>query len=228
MGSTRMSSKLATLTAAAAASVMVFCTAPANAYNIIGTEDQVNGFVGDLFGGMFSNGPYSVASDGESYFNPYNWPGYNGNSDTSDGLNFSVVGYNWYQAAGSIWTPNGYNSWVLPADLSSIGCGTENETTCEPRGHFWSPNAWVPAALGTWVILEWGKGDVDWVGRPGWSDVIITYNDANNNANLLFYSDFVPNGTIPEPSTWVMMLLGFAGLGFAGYRARKQTADIAA
>jgi hypothetical protein len=27
--------------------------------------------------------------------------------------------------------------------------------------------------------------------------------------------------TVPEPSTWAMMLLGFAGLGFAGYRSRK-------
>jgi len=27
--------------------------------------------------------------------------------------------------------------------------------------------------------------------------------------------------TIPEPSTWAMMLLGFAGLGFAGYRRVK-------
>jgi hypothetical protein len=26
---------------------------------------------------------------------------------------------------------------------------------------------------------------------------------------------------IPEPSTWAMMLLGFAGLGYAGYRKRK-------
>jgi PEP-CTERM motif len=26
---------------------------------------------------------------------------------------------------------------------------------------------------------------------------------------------------IPEPSTWAMMLLGFAGLGYAGYRTRK-------
>jgi hypothetical protein len=25
----------------------------------------------------------------------------------------------------------------------------------------------------------------------------------------------------PEPSTWVMMLLGFAGLGFAGFRSRR-------
>jgi hypothetical protein len=30
--------------------------------------------------------------------------------------------------------------------------------------------------------------------------------------------------TVPEASTWAMMLLGFAGLGFAGYRARKTPA----
>jgi Beta-1,3-glucanase/PEP-CTERM motif len=29
---------------------------------------------------------------------------------------------------------------------------------------------------------------------------------------------------IPEPSTWVMMGLGFAGLAFAGYRAKRKTA----
>jgi PEP-CTERM motif len=28
-------------------------------------------------------------------------------------------------------------------------------------------------------------------------------------------------GSVPEPSTWAMMLLGFAGLGFAGYRRAK-------
>jgi hypothetical protein len=28
----------------------------------------------------------------------------------------------------------------------------------------------------------------------------------------------------PEPSTWVMMILGFAGLAFAGYRTRRRTA----
>jgi hypothetical protein len=28
-------------------------------------------------------------------------------------------------------------------------------------------------------------------------------------------------GAIPEPSTWAMILLGFAGLGFAGYRKAK-------
>jgi hypothetical protein len=29
-----------------------------------------------------------------------------------------------------------------------------------------------------------------------------------------------PSSAIPEPSTWAMMLLGFAGLGFASYLRR--------
>ena len=30
------------------------------------------------------------------------------------------------------------------------------------------------------------------------------------------------NSTVPEPSTWAMMLIGFAGLGFAGYRRTRK------
>jgi hypothetical protein len=32
------------------------------------------------------------------------------------------------------------------------------------------------------------------------------------------------NTSVPEPSTWAMMLVGFAGLGFAGHRATRKTA----
>jgi hypothetical protein len=35
-------------------------------------------------------------------------------------------------------------------------------------------------------------------------------------------------GTIPEPSTWAMMLTGFAGLGFVGYRKAKRKGIAAA
>jgi hypothetical protein len=31
----------------------------------------------------------------------------------------------------------------------------------------------------------------------------------------------VTTANVPEPSTWAMMLLGFAGLGFAGYRRTR-------
>ncbi len=32
-----------------------------------------------------------------------------------------------------------------------------------------------------------------------------------------------PLGAVPELSTWAMMLLGFAGLGFAGYHQARKT-----
>jgi hypothetical protein len=35
---------------------------------------------------------------------------------------------------------------------------------------------------------------------------------------------FVYEVTVPESPTWVMMLIGFAGLGYAGYRASRKTA----
>jgi hypothetical protein len=38
---------------------------------------------------------------------------------------------------------------------------------------------------------------------------------------------FVEFSVVPEPSTWAMMLLGFAGLGFAGYRQRQKLAGAA-
>jgi PEP-CTERM motif len=33
---------------------------------------------------------------------------------------------------------------------------------------------------------------------------------------------------VPEPSTWAMMLIGFAGLGYAGHRASRKSAALVA
>jgi PEP-CTERM motif len=203
--------KFGLVASAALVAGLVAGSAPANAATLIGTETFSGGFNGPLFPGT----AYLVASDGEASFDPYG-----AGFDTSDGLNFSGVGFPWSQAADSHWTALGNQTWVLPAVIP--GCGAENETTCEPAGHFVSPDAWSPGFTGTFVIGEWGPGDVDHVGGS-YSDIIYLYNNAAG-ANVLFYSDFAGSGGVPEPSTWAMMLVGFAGLGFAGYRTKAKLA----
>jgi hypothetical protein len=54
----------------------------------------------------------------------------------------------------------------------------------------------------------------------------IAFKDLSLTADS-FSSNFV-TGAVPEPSTWAMMLLGFAGVGFIGYRRRSKPASVAA
>jgi hypothetical protein len=42
------------------------------------------------------------------------------------------------------------------------------------------------------------------------------------------YQGYVQGNTVPEPATWAMMLLGFAGLGYAGYRKSWKHSSFAA
>jgi hypothetical protein len=77
----------------------------------------------------------------------------------------------------------------------------------------------APADLQSWtrdnispnnLEPDWLRVGTDIVGAVGDPPTITQFNAAFSLS------------TVPEPSTWAMMLLGFAGLGFAGYRqARK-------
>ena len=52
---------------------------------------------------------------------------------------------------------------------------------------------------------------------------VSTIGDGTNDVGSSFTFVHV-SGAIPEPSTWAMMLLGFAGLGYVGYRKARQAA----
>jgi hypothetical protein len=66
-------------------------------------------------------------------------------------------------------------------------------------------------------------------------DLILGEVDNNSVVNLGFFSGpvdltldeapgiFVLGGVVPEPSTWAMLLLGFAGLGCVGYRQARRS-----
>jgi hypothetical protein len=58
---------------------------------------------------------------------------------------------------------------------------------------------------------------------------IVTF-AVNNDGNFLYDSAGLTatiSPSVPEPSTWAMMVLGFAGLGLAGYRKAKTGAIVA-
>ena len=49
-----------------------------------------------------------------------------------------------------------------------------------------------------------------------------------SGADITLAQEVLSTSSVPEPSTWAMMIIGFAGLGFAGYRRRKAAAVKAA
>jgi PEP-CTERM motif len=50
------------------------------------------------------------------------------------------------------------------------------------------------------------------------------YWDSNNGDNTQFVTAQI--SAVPEPSTWAMMILGFAGVSFLAYRRRNQAAAL--
>jgi hypothetical protein len=79
----------------------------------------------------------------------------------------------------------------------------------------------ISGGTGSFVgdLQSWTRDDSDGGIEPDWLRVgtDITHQGPFNAAFSLSGS------VIPEPSTWAMMLLGFAALGFAGYRHARKT-----
>ena len=68
--------------------------------------------------------------------------------------------------------------------------------------------------------------DLGWYSGSG-VDLTFGYNLVADGSGG-FGFDFAVGGAVPEPSTWAMMLLGFAGLGVAGYRKARSAVSVAA
>jgi fibro-slime domain-containing protein len=60
---------------------------------------------------------------------------------------------------------------------------------------------------------------------PGSNTVEVFFADRHTvQAALTFDADVTLNPSVPEASTWAMMLTGFAGIGFAAFRRGRKTA----
>jgi hypothetical protein len=80
-----------------------------------------------------------------------------------------------------------------------------------------------PLAPGFTDLQSWTRDqflDPDWL-RVG-TDIV------GGGPAPTFNAISISGTVVPEPSTWAMMLLGFAGLGFAGYRHAKKASPASA
>jgi hypothetical protein len=92
------------------------------------------------------------------------------------------------------------------------------------------------------VLMTLANGDAFDVWSDGGSGDMIYGAAVATSSKIIDYQDPFPGNpawdgpaaatnlsvtVVPEPSTWAMMILGFAGLGFAGYRSSRKTATTA-
>lgn len=61
----------------------------------------------------------------------------------------------------------------------------------------------------------------------GYMDNVAVWDNAlSGNQVAALYANDGQVGAVPEPSTWAMMILGFAGVGFLAYRRRSQSQSL--
>ena len=93
---------------------------------------------------------------------------------------------------------------------------------------FWAPVA-VPNSSLLYLSVQ-GVGDLtyatNYAANNPYADGVASYTFTgilNPAYDLTFrtFADTDFNSAVPEPSTWAMMILGFAGIGFMAYRRRK-------
>ena len=132
-------------------------------------------------------------------------------------------------------TADGYN---LTGDYFNPGSGPDDT----PVGAFFASVKRL--ADGDFGDATWT--DIAFTDPPAFQNIQFTSGNTvlGNNVLGIFSGQFDPCGscegevlvpvtlsylaTVPEPSTWAMMLLGFGGLGIAGYRASRKGQPVAA
>jgi hypothetical protein len=137
------------------------------------------------------------------------------------------------------------NQWIVSlTDLASgglqicNGCGIYDPIFGQTSSYYSTdPNASIAASQLMTVPYQ---GTVGWqyvsveLTADATSELLsfLAWGDNGSRVNLppiAFLSGVdSPNGLVPEPSTWAMMILGFLGLGFVGRRQMKKRAVAAA
>jgi Protein of unknown function (DUF642)/PEP-CTERM motif len=113
------------------------------------------------------------------------------------------------------------------AAASEQGCCSNGQLSFL-SGSSTGPDSFTAPSSGSYWT-QWGHYSYSFVANA--SSVTFQFQDilpTTNGYDLGLDSVTMTGSTVPEPATWALMLLGFAGLAFAGYRKAKGAAAFAA
>ena len=184
-----------------------------------------------------SAGPPLIQSATTVNFDGYSDPTYLGNF-TDSGAMFTATGATTMfeiSAFGKTWGT--VSPQILCPRTATINCGGDFNVTFESpvsdlKFYFTGDDGTSPLSVGVFLNgLLIGTVAVSGDGVPDTAELIdlsnfssideIKITGGSADANGLGYDDFSFVAGVPEPTTWAMMLLGFAGIGATFRRQRK-------
>ena len=181
-----------------------------------------SGNVGGGGGGGYSGGGggnFGGGGGGGSYLNPamrdtIETPDFNGVAGPSPSNGYVIVGLTVFNYTGAV------VEYTIPTTgfyyVAAVGA---------QGGSGFGGSGGYGAGVGGSVLLDAGTELDIVVGGAGTNNFINLINNGGGGGSFVWDPTAIPVQLqpVPEPSTWAMMLLGFAGLGYAGWRARRQT-----
>jgi hypothetical protein len=176
-------------------------------------------FSGGIFGGPNVSAPFtSVVFPGETFTGTFV---YDNNLIPASGTGFKNVLLSSF--------PDVVPSFTFNVGGGSFTVDDPNAAIQYNNGHFngFSVNDDFSFAGNNYVLQIYGGIiAVRLASDPVGQSFLNGYINIGDN-NVTGQTPFIPQvGAVPEPSTWAMMILGFAGVGFMAYRRRNTNAIV--
>jgi hypothetical protein len=129
-----------------------------------------------------------------------------------DGYQYTIEGSN----NGTTWTPL-FDALTVTGSGEPFTLGTFTGTAPTLVNNVLTPGAGPAGTVGYIADFDFGAAYKDYA--FGASTVAFAQGNADQELSAV--------STVPEPSTWAMLLLGFAGIGFMAYRRKNKPALLA-